>query len=41
VQKENWKELRKDSEYRDSVEWISEILEEDCFPREAEEAREN
>ena len=38
-QKDNWKELRMDPYYWDATEWISEILEEDCFPNEAEKAR--
>jgi hypothetical protein len=39
VQKENWKVLRKDPAYVEAVGWISEILEENCFPSEARKAR--
>ncbi len=43
LQKESWKTLRRavlgDPVFGPGVDWISEILEEDCFPDEAEEAR--
>jgi len=43
TQKESYKKLMHDlldsEEYGPAVNWIQEILEEDCFPEEAKEAR--
>ncbi len=43
LQKTSWKLLRRtywrDETFGPAVRWVSEILEEDCFPREAEASR--
>ncbi len=43
VQKTGWKEIRRalinHPDFGPAIRWISEILEEDCFPKVAEEVR--